>query len=333
MRKEMIIVNRDMEYRHKIIVLIIVIYLIVLPLKLYGAKKRKRLSRHSIKWEGYNRTYLLYVPESLKKDNKVPLLLALHGGGGTGAKMVGFTMGKYNRLADKEGFIVVYPDGFEKHWNDGRGLTRYRSQKENVDDVGFLTALIDHLIRTKNVDRSRVYMTGASNGALMSYRMALEKTDRLAAIAAVICPMGERISKKVKPKKPISVMIMNGTKDPLAPYNGGDLHFRRLKLGKVLSTDATAKFWAKNNACSLKPKVTNLPDKDPNDGTKIRKKEYTGGKEGTEVILYIVEGGGHTSPGGRQYLPERIIGKTSKDIDACEVIWNFFKKHRRRSSP
>ena len=126
----------------------------------------------------------------------MPLVIALHGGGGSGIGMVALTLGGFNVLSERERFIVVYPDGIGKNWNDGRGLLRYRAQRENIDDVGFISALIDHLAKKYNIDRKRVYITGMSNGAIMSYRLACELADKIAAIAPVAGLMPEKISLK-----------------------------------------------------------------------------------------------------------------------------------------
>jgi polyhydroxybutyrate depolymerase len=125
------------------------------------------------------------------------------------------------------------------------------------------------------------------------------------------------------------VIIINGTEDPMVPYGGGEIGIKKIRLGRVMSTPATAEFWAKHNGCSFPPDVTRMPDKDPADGTTLEKYEYTGGKDGSEVVLYKIIGGGHTWPGGKQYLPEKIIGRTSREIDGCRTIWEFFKKHSR----
>lgn len=284
-----------------------------------------------MKWEGRERTFWVYTPRNAKDSKKIPLILCLHGGGGAGKGMIKLTRMGFERIADREGFIIVYPDGVERRWNDGRGIQRYRAHKEGIDDVGFLSALIDRMVKIRNVDPRRVYMTGASNGALMSFRMALEAPEKIAAIGPVICSMGEEIYSKKKPKMPVPVVMLNGTEDPLAPYNGGGIGFRRQrrKLGKILSTKKTAEIWAKYNECKFPPKVKKLPDKDPKDGTWVEKIVYPDGKDGTEVIVYKIIGGGHTWPKGRQYLPVKIIGKTTNDIDGCKVIWEFFKRHSR----
>jgi len=277
------------------------------------------------------RTYLIHIPASHGKTKSMPLLIALHGGGGSGKHMIKLKLGGFDKLSDQEGFVVVYPDGIEKNWNDGRSgeETGYSVHKENIDDVGFISALIDALIKKLNVNPKRVYVTGMSNGAIMSYRLACELTEKIAAIAAVAGNIPQNLYPSCSPSRPISVLAINNVNDPLMPFAGGNITgpFGLKKLGKVLSTSETARFWVKHNNCSLSPVITHEPDKAPKDGTRIRKEVFRNGKNGTEVILYAVEGGGHTWPSGYQYLNERIIGKTSRDIDANEVIWDFFKKH------
>lgn len=278
----------------------------------------------TIRHRGLNRTYRLHIPLSHDRNNPVPLVIALHGGGGTGYNMEKLSRRGFNTLADREGFVVVYPDGIEKSWNDGR-------IGKEIDDVGFISTLIDRLIKEYNIDPKRIYVTGMSNGAIMSYRLACELTEKIAAIAPVAGNMPQNIYPSCSPSMPISVLAINNANDPLVPFAGGNITgpFGFKKLGKVLSTYDTIGFWVNNNNCSASPVITQEPDTDPKDGTRVRKEVYGNGKNRTDVILYVIEGGGHTWPGGYQYLSERLIGKTSKDINANEIIWDFFKKHIR----
>jgi len=283
---------------------------------------------------GLKRTYLLHIPLTYDNTKSMPLLIVLHGGGGTGKNMVKLTMGRFDEISDKRGFVVVYPDGIEKHWNDGRNSEKssYRINRENVDDVGFIAALIDHLIKGMNIDPKRVYVTGMSNGAIMSYRLGCELSEKIAAIAPVAGSIPQNLLLTCSPSRPISVLAINNVNDPLVPFEGGDVTgpYGLRKLGKVLSVSESVKFWVNHNKCSTAPVITYEPDKDPQDGTRIKKETYRNGKNNTEVVLYIIEGGGHTWPGGYQYLNERIIGKTSRDMNAAEVIWNFFEKQSIR---
>jgi polyhydroxybutyrate depolymerase len=240
------------------------------------------------------------------------------------------TLGGFNTLADKEGFMVVYPDGIENHWNDGRAAVRYRTIREKIDDVGFISALIDYLVKERRVDKNRVYVTGISNGAMMSFRLACELTGKIAAIAPVAGNLPDDLAPHCSPARPIPVLMISGTADPLMPWGGGEAGSRRVKVGRVLSVAQTLKFWAAHNQCSPTPAITWESPRDPRDGTRVRKEVYGGGQEGAEVILYAIEGGGHSWPKGHQYLPEIFVGKTSQNLDANEVIWNFFKKQSRK---
>jgi polyhydroxybutyrate depolymerase len=274
---------------------------------------------------GLQRTYNVHISSSYDKAIPTPLVIALHGGGGTGQGMNKLT--NFNAIADRENFIIVYPDGFENHWNDGRGVQQYRAQIQNVDDVGFISALIDHLSEELNIDTKRVYVTGISNGAMMSHRLGCELSQKIAAIAPVAGNIPVNMASIWAPSRPVPVLIINGTDDPLVPWAGGDVHLGPAELGQVLSVADTVKFWVTNDKCPSLPLVTQLPDKDPSDGTRVRTEIYGGCENGAEVVLYAVEGGGHTWPGGLQYLPESIIGRTSRDFDASEIIWQFFKEH------
>lgn len=275
--------------------------------------------------DGLRRTYLVHVGSSCSTEKPAPLVIVLHGGGGTGAGMVKLT--NFNAIADREGFIVVYPDGVDRHWNDGRGVEWYRAHTENIDDLGFISTLIDELVAKLNVDVKRVYATGISNGGMMSYRLGCELSQRIAGIAPVTASISVNMAKVWSPSRPMPVLIIAGTADPLVPWDGGDIRFGRRIFGTVLSVPDTVKFWVEKNGCLAKPIVIRLPDTDPTDGTTVRKEVYASCRDGAEVVLYAVEGGGHTWAGGLQYLPERIIGKTSREFSASEVIWQFFKAH------
>jgi polyhydroxybutyrate depolymerase len=273
---------------------------------------------------GLERTYSVHISSSYDQSSPTPLVIVLHGGGGTGQGMVKLT--GFNAVADKENFIVVYPDGFEKHWNDGRGV-QWQAQVENTDDVGFISALIDRLSDELNIDAKRIYVTGISNGGMMSHRLGCELSQRIAAISPVASNIPVSMAPVWSPSRPMPVLIINGTDDPLERWEGGEIRLGRNTYGVVLSVADTVEFWVEKDRCSSPPVITQLPDKDPADGTTVRKEIYGGCQDGAEVVLYAIEGGGHTWPGGLQYLPESIIGKTSREFNASEIIWQFFKAH------
>jgi len=290
--------------------------------------------RGSFRHDTLLRTFHIHASSIQNKSVSLPLVIALHGRGGTGETMSLVTRKGFDKLADNEGFVVVYPDGVELNWNDGRmdEEANDRAHRENIDDVGFISALIDSMIKNYNIDPGRVYITGISNGAIMSYRLACELSHKITAIAPVDGNIPHLLFHDCYPVMPVSVLAINNVNDPLVPYEGGSIYtsIRRLNLGKVLSAEESVGFWVNRNQCPAFPLVTEEPDLDPKDGTRVTRKEYTACLDGTRVILYSIDGGGHTWPGGIQYLPVIIVGRTCRDINACEVIWSFFRKHSRR---
>ena len=232
--------------------------------------------------------------------------------------MPGFT--HFDALADQQSFIVAYPDSTNGNWNDTREVSR-------SDDVGFLRALIDELERSYPIDPHRVYATGISNGGFFSNRLACELTDKIAAIASVAATMPEPLVSSCKPSRPISVLYMQGTQDPLVPIGGGKIGFRRGRSrGTCISLADAEMFWLAHDHISSAPSAADLPDL-VHDGTHVHRQVWTGGRDQTEVVVYTIEGGGHTWPGGPQYLPKIIVGKASRNLDATVAIWQFFQTH------
>jgi len=264
------------------------------------------------------RTYHTHVPtpESTLING---LLVVFHGGGATGRGIPKLT--HFNEIADREGFIAVYPDGFRRHWRDSRATV---PEIDSIDDVNFVSALIRKMISDYKIPNHRVYAAGISNGGFFSQRLAVEIPEQIRGIATVAATMPVALSKLQSLKKPIPVMLIHGTDDPLVPYAGGKV--RAGAKGPILSAHDSAVKWAQLNSCSSEPEITHLPNK-IDDSTHIRMEKYGSCKDNAEVVLLVVEGGGHTWPGGWQYFPERIIGKTTANMDASEEIIAFFKRH------
>ncbi|MBI4243884.1 MAG: esterase [Planctomycetes bacterium] len=275
------------------------------------------------------RSYRLYIPKSRENNDKLPLVIVLHGGGGTAEGTQNkLTKRKFDQLAETEQFIIVYPEGYKKGWNDGRESGQPAAE-ENIDDTEFISKIIDEVSKEHPINAKRIYATGISNGGFMSLRLACELSDKIAAAAPVTATMSEYLMENCKPAEPVSIMIINGTADPLVPYDGGEVELFGLKRGKVSSTSDSIKYWIKNNKCNETPASTKEIDNFPKDRTKVVIQTYLDDKNNNEVVLYKIEGGGHTWPGGWQYLSEKLIGITSKEIDACDEIINFFKKHNK----
>ncbi len=282
----------------------------------------QKASEKTITVDGLTRKYLLYVPSV--SDGPLPLVLAFHGGGGKARQME--RSSRFNLVAKKEKFIVAYPEAVDGNWNDGRGVQFIRSQRDDIDDVEFVRTIIDDIAKHQDVDRSKVFATGISNGAFLSHRLAAEASDVIAAVAPVVGGMAPSIAEKFRPEYPVSLFVIQGDSDPLVPINGGEVGFRRgRKRGKLISTkDAVAKY-VRASGITKEPKVSTLRNADPNDGTTTEVTVYPPGVSGTKVQVYIVKNGGHTWPGRRAYLPEGLIGKASQDFDASKVVGEFFK--------
>lgn len=249
----------------------------------------------------------------------------MHGGGGNARGIIDITRGRFNELADAENFYVVYPTGFDKGWNDGRVDVRSTAHRENIDDVGFLKRVIDNIAAEYPIDRKRIFSTGLSNGAFMSYRLACELSGTILAIAPVTAQLSKDLLPSCKPTNPVGVLIINGTEDPIVPYNGGTVEVFWSKRGEILSTDATLEFWAAHNQCASRPVVIELTDRDPDDKTRVDHVRYAACANGRDVELLRVRGGGHTWPGGAPFLGERLVGRVSNDLNACDAIWKFFR--------
>jgi polyhydroxybutyrate depolymerase len=304
------------------------IVLILLGGCMYKIPQDPNTFSRTILSNGLERTYRIHIPSSLPENATPALVFALHGGGGTGDGMERtLTLGGFNTLANQYNFIVVYPDGIEKNWNDGRKNLTDQAHQQNIDDVGFFTDLIDNLTNEFNIDPHRIFVTGISNGAMMSYRIGFEIPEKIAAIAPVAGAIPTDLLDYNISDAPISVCIISGTLDPLVPWDGGIVGTPRNPRGTVISVPESALFWVTHNNCSRLPNSTVLPDIDPTDHTWVQQDIYSEGTDNTEVALYTIFNGGHTWPDGYQYLPEVLIGRTCHDINANTVIWEFFSSH------
>ena len=302
--------------------------------KSYSGETSGSLKLFTLKTGGYTRAYRVYSPQNTDKAGKYPLLVILHGGGGTGKGMPRLTRGGFEKLADKNGALLAYPDGIDKNWNDYRADKSRKAQRENIDDVAFISAMLDEIAKGYPVDASRVYAAGISNGAMMSYTLACRAADRFAAAAPVAGAMPENLAAACAPSRPVPVLILNGTKDSLVHWEGGFVTgpFGKKKLGRTISVEKSRDFWLEKNSCKAAKEVTKL-DSDPEDGTSVTREAYSSCSGGSAVEFIRIDGGGHTWPGGTQYLPEFVIGKTSRELDANTEIWNFFMKHPMPPKP
>jgi polyhydroxybutyrate depolymerase len=267
---------------------------------------------------GVTRTYLLHAGgpapgAGAAARNGRPLVFLLHGLGGTGAGIEWRTNGTFDKLADRDGAVVIYPDalGDPRRWDEG-GVARSDAAS---DDLAFLSALIDAAVAELGADRKRVFAAGFSDGASMVYRLACERPDLVAAVAPVSGGMVPAVALACSRGAPVSIIGMHGTADPIAP------------LEQPVRDGIAA--WARRNGCPPAPRASRLPDLDPHDGTQTRVDLFAPCVAGTAVTFYEIDGGGHAWPGGATVRGFRRRGNTPHDFDAGVAIWDFFAQHPR----
>jgi polyhydroxybutyrate depolymerase len=262
-----------------------------------------------------DRTYRLHIPPGTPASQARPLVIAFHGSGGDGMGMEQLT--GLSDVADRKGFLVAYPDGLRKIWSS-RWDPWYDAA---TDDTAFIKQMIADIQRDYAVDAKRIYATGISMGGFFSKGLACDLSGTIAAVAAVAANTPISLTQNCLATRPVPVLLMMGTTDPRLPYDGDKARVKAGEQATLLSATESLEFWRSRNQLQLPIKVLQYPDRDPADGTKVVQATYPGKYP---VTLYTIEGGGHTWPGGLQYLSERTIGKTSQDIDASDVIWTFF---------
>jgi len=281
--------------------------------------------------QGRDRHYLVHVPPQVREALPLPVVLNFHGGGSNAAAQKDYS--GMDRTADQEGFLVVYPDGSGPRtsrfltWNAGR-CCGY-AMEQDIDDVGFVLALLDDLARRTPVDRSRIYATGLSNGAMMAYRMAVDAADHIAAIAPVAGAMGVEGG---TPARPIPVLHIHSVDDPRALYEGGEgppfPWTDRTVVHKPV--EEAIREWVEFDGCPTQPTIeaTIVAEEGRADaGHTATRYRYASCEGSAEVVFWQLTGAGHVWPAGQQDHLEQILGRSTQVIDANEVIWSFFSKH------
>lgn len=282
----------------------------------YGAGDYRRY----VSYGGRERFYELHVPEGYIKDRPSALVLNFHGGGGNPSQERNDS--QMDRVSEIGNFIVVYPAGTgkfqERFLTFNAGICCGYAKENEVDDVGFTMAVLDDVAKFFHIDQRRVYATGFSNGAFLCYRLAFELSNRIAAIAPVSGVIGiDRF--KYTPSRPVPLVHFHGLKDMNVVYQGGVGPKAQEKIHR-LSVAESIDYWVEYNGC-VEDKA-----KEMRKGMAVRK-VYSSGKEGAEVVLWTLEDGGHAWPGGKSSLPEQMVGRLNKDINASELIWEFFQAH------
>lgn len=265
--------------------------------------------------EGRSRRFDYYRPATLKPG--LPLILMLHGSRSSGEHFRRLWRYRFEELADRHGFITLYPDGVGGHWNDCRKNVSDQAHQENVADTRFLLALLDEFVENHDIDPDRIFVVGFSNGGHMVYRLGLEAGSRFEALGVVSANFPEPsnqncVLEPVRSRVP-RLLIMNGDADPVNPFGGGKVTLFGQDKGAVLSSEASASFWAE--------RLGSPPEQESVRDTQWgRYRFYSDGR----VRLLRVKGGGHSLPCGYPYLPAFLIGPTVSDFSAADELVNFF---------
>ena len=273
--------------------------------------------------DGKTRDYVIHLPTNYQTLQTIPVIFALHGGGGKDEGTQ--RLYKLDPLADKYGYIVIYPQAIYKNWNIP-GITAYGNIDSSADDVHFISTLIDSTVKFYKGDNNRIFITGLSRGGKFSLYLAWKLNSRIRAIAPVCASIPRDMEAGLNFDRPMPVLLINGTEDPLVNYNGG---YGKLNVGEhagpgfdMLPTEELVSKLESLNGCDSSAAITNFPDSDPGDGCTAVKYSYKCPKAPVEFIKII--GGGHTWAGSFQYLPKFAIGNTCRDFSAAEEIFSFF---------
>lgn len=258
--------------------------------------------------DGVYRNYILHIPQGYNASTNYPLVLNLHGYTSNAAQQMQYT--KMNTTADAEHFFVVYPNGIDNAWNS--------FGNSPVDDVNFLSQLIDRIRTSYSIDSNAVFSCGMSNGGFMSYTLACQLSEKIAAVASVTgtLSLSSQLNCAITHKMP--VMNIHGTTDPTVNYNG---------FTGALGVEATVAFWRDTNSCGTISDTINVPNTNTADNSTAELIRYRECAENSEVYFYKITNGGHTWPNGLIDIP--LYGNTNRDFDATTEIWNFFKRHKK----
>jgi polyhydroxybutyrate depolymerase len=269
---------------------------------------------HTISVGGLTRNYLLFVPSG-QTPKSLPAFIMMHGSGSTAAQQENYS--QFDALAQAHGLVVMYPNGIERHWNDGRVI----GHESTADDIGFMKAMLAEVIARGLIDPKRVYAAGISNGGFMAQHMACVMPEALAGIGVIAAT--QPVDAACPSPRPMPVIFFQGTADKFVPFNGGPIAPQLgNNRGTAMSNAQAVAVWQKRNGCGA-PTRTQLPDAKPLPVTVVTFACPPG--RGLEDV--IIQGGGHTWPGARSgFLVNMILGPVTDSVNANEMMWTFFEK-------
>ena len=294
---------------------------------LYNRASEKQLHKKEITIGSIKREFSFYLPKQLAKHPGI--VFVIHGSGSTSKDMQILTGFQFDKLADKyKDFIVVYPQSYEKYWNDCRKESSFISKKMNIDEIAYFEKMIDYLSETFSINKSEVFASGFSNGGQMCYKLAKEIPDKFKGISAVCSNLPVETNNDCYEKNlPVSIIIINGNTDPYNPYNGGEVIVGdNQKRGSILSTSRTIDYWLNINKCdTLNKKIYNFPDLDKTDNSTAISFVYRSSITNKKVGYIKVNNGGHIFPNPAFTSWSKELGNVNRDVNAPEIIIEFFR--------
>ncbi len=306
--------------------IITVLTISIRPNRAFGQRGLHALQAGSVKVDTMKREFYYYVPETISQHPD--LVFVIHGSGMRARAMKLITGDQFEKIADStKNVIFVYPQGYLKYWNDCRKSASYDTKLRHVNDVGFFVKMIDFFSGTCHINPKEVFAIGYSNGGQMCYKLAEEKPELFKGFAAISANMPVPTNNDCyQRKRPVSMLVMNGTSDPINPYNGGAIILPDGKdRGTVVSTDHTIAYWMGLDKCDTTLKTIHpFPDINKSDSSVAIEEDYQCPVTNKKVTLLKIINGGHTIANpGFDFWP-KVLGKVNKDINAPEIIFDYF---------
>lgn len=288
--------------------------LFVLTLSVLPVAAFADLTQATLSHDGVERTYRLFTPRGAAAGPAMPLVVVLHGGGGSSREVIYSTRARFNELAERDGFLVLYPDAIGHLWDTGSGQISDNLNPRRDDD-GFIRAAIEAVARQHRVDRSRIFLTGVSRGGMESYAFGCAHPDLIRAIAPVAMPLPEASASVCARGSALGFLLIHGTADPYVPYGGGPINLGRRDRDRVISAPRSYETFLRRNGCA---------------GDEVAQRGDVAVREAQGCVaptgFASVGGGGHGWPGGRKALPGGRAGPVNMDISAPDLIWEFFRQ-------
>ena len=304
----------------KLISQLILLCLFCVQIAFGQSKYNPGLHTDSMAYDGLQRKYMYYIPVGIENSKNIPVVFFLHGYGASAQIGVNVLGPQFHARADRDKAIVVYPEATSKHWNDKLGGSFPLT--DHINDVGYLSSLIDLFIKDFNANPKRVYFSGSSNGGMMTYRLSCDIPEKIRAIAPFVSTISPQVAAQFAKAKPIPIIVTSGTADSIIKWNGGPV--KVIRTPALLSGDDNIAYWKARNGVKDKAKITHLKDIEPGDNSTVEIQHYKGKND---VILYKIIGGAHTHPTLREAGKPLEKGK-NMDYNAFETVWDFMMSYK-----